>query len=755
MKWYENLLQTNKETSLSVLAAEADQRDSEQIFDFGEHGGTTYRLLKGKNNLWVVASIGGVDVFRLRQGFGGVVTSQPHVSTTSEGYVCEWITSIGAMRLKVSFPKKSDTGIHTRLFLLPATDVRLSSVTRDFFPVHESEGIVHTKQRGLRTGIWLASIVGPEPMTILYVQDFSNLNEFFECTGTSPAGTVGGDIFEAGYLPPITEDSILPKGREIIVSDVHIAFTAALLKDEADLGGRYLDLLAQVYLRIERPDSSYHSWPDKAARTMRDLLISPACSYERGDRRYLMPYVADDTKPPESMVQLTVLVNAIEYDTWAGRKSKFVQRQLEGIAQFYDPDIGTVVRWLPGENFGEQSEENMNHECMDSWYLYHSLFNVSRLATLGHESAKTIFRDSLPFAMRVARRFDYKWPIFFDLKTLDIVRAESAPGAGGENDVAGLYALVMLHAYELFSNEEYLQEAERAAQALQHLGFDIGYQMNSTGFAAEALLRLWKIKGNATYLKLSEMCMANIFDNMWLWRCTYGYASHYRNFFGLFPLHEAPYLAAYEELECQAKFHEYLALGGEIIRPSLRLLMAEYQKYSLDRGWYYYPEALPSDVLAENVRNGRLEPALSIPLEDMQDGRTPSGEVGQEIYGAGLAMVYTARHYTIIPNADLLIFCEYPVGNVSLDLKPDSAILTFTTGGTELGECRLRVIRRNPENDAYSVSLSTAKGAKNSSMMSSLTVEGDDEFLLKGGTRYEMHSFTADKKLKGKSKTSQ
>jgi len=87
----------------------------------------------------------------------------------------------------------------------------------------------------------------------------------------------------------------------------------------------------------------------------------------------------------------------------------------------------------------------------------------------------------------------------------------------------------------------------------------------------------------------------------------------YPTFFGLFPLHDAPYLAAYEELEAQAKFHEYLLLGGDDVRPSLKLLLAEYQKYALDRAWLYYPDALPAGALAPSQRNGSIERSLCVP----------------------------------------------------------------------------------------------------------------------------------------------
>jgi len=243
--------------------------------------------------------------------------------------------------------------------------------------------------------------------------------------------------------------------------------------------------------------------------------------------------VADETKPPESMVQFTVAVNAGEYDRWRNETSALSQGLRENVAEFFNEELGSIVRWLPGEPFSDQqSEDNMSHEAMDSWYLHHALFNVFRIAHEGDAAAKDAFRKSLAYLIRVAHRFDYRWPIFFDLKTLDVIRAEATPGAGGETDVAGLYALVMIHAHEMFGDPTYLEEAEAAAAHLRGFGFHLAYQLNTTGFAAEAALRLWKTTKNAQYLALSETCMANLFDNMWLWRCDYGNARHYRTFGG-------------------------------------------------------------------------------------------------------------------------------------------------------------------------------------------------------------------------------
>ncbi|MBD5635213.1 MAG: hypothetical protein IAI49_12115, partial [Candidatus Eremiobacteraeota bacterium] len=149
----------------------------------------------------------------------------------------------------------------------------------------------------------------------------------------------------------------------------------------------------------------------------------------------------------------------------------------------------------------------------------------------------------------------------------------------------------------------------------------------------------------------------------------------------LFPLRDAPYLAPYEELEAHAKFHEFLALGGDDVRPALKFMLAEYQKYALDRCWYYYPDALPVDVLADKVRNGRIERGLSVPLEDLQDGREKSGQVGQELYGAGLPFVLTSRHYMRLDGTGLVAFCEYPM----FDFTPSGDGGTWRVGGDARG----------------------------------------------------------------------
>jgi hypothetical protein len=735
------------EATLPPLTAgrNADLSSAKLLSDLGQRGGVSYELRAGRENFWVVAAHGRSDIVSLRCGIDAPIEGEPSLTRRDSDLVCDWRTALGAVRLTVTFPEGSDFAIRCTTSFLPARDT-LVPPARDLFGPEGCTGEIHTTQRGLRTGIFYASYKTPVTASVLYLQNFSSLTDLFETTQTSPAASVGGTLAESGFFVPINADCPLPGGREFVISDALLAVVPEFYPAPNEVAGQYFDLLADMYLALELPGVGYHDWPERAAKTMRDLCLSPSCTYERGGHRYIMPYVGDTTKPPESMVQLTVLVNTLEYEDWRGFRSPLSATLLSGIDAFYDPAIGSVVRWLPGEDFGDQSEANMNHEAMDSWYLYHSLFNVSRLATLGNAKARAMLRKSLPFAVRVARRFDYRWPIFFNLKTLAVVRAESAPGKGGERDVAGLYALVMLHAHEMFGEPEYLEEAKRAIAAMDGLGFGIGYQTNTTGFAAEAALRLWLLTKERSYLELSELCLANIFDNMWLWECDYGKARYYPTFFGLFPLHDAPYLAAYEEMETQAKFHDYLALGKSGIRPSIRLLLAEYQKYALGRGWFYYPDALPTDGVAEKSRNGKVERALSIPLEDLQDGSKPSGEVGQELYGSGLPFVYSGRHYTVVAPENCMIFCDYPIYDFAAKKRGNATLAGFYTGGDARGKCQLRVIPIDAEKPVLAHVVT--KRGQSSQLKATMSIEGHATYDCTGDTSYEIR-FTPIRKKRG------
>jgi hypothetical protein len=556
-----------------------------------------------------------------------------------------------------------------------------------------AEGDVQVRQVGTRSGQLYFSLTRPKAGSVLYLQNLSALADYNQDTETSAGDTVGGEWPEIGFaLPPTVKNKPLESGKSYVLSDAFIAFSEAVPPDEPAMVRQYLDMLAAVYLKLPKPATTYKHWPDILQKGLTDLQDSPGCWSQVGGNHYFNAYVCDYATPPEIMVQLAVLLPLLDYVEWNDAQLAMMKKIKAGLPAFYNEKLGTIMRWHPKvADTMKGEEEQKKPMVMDSWYLNHPLLNLSRLALKGDQVAEKLFLDSLDFAIRVARHFDYNWPVFYKMDTLEVVKAETQPGKGGEKDVPGLYAHVMLQAWELTGDRRYLAEAEKAAQRLRGLGFELFYQANNTAFSAGALLRLYKITKKDVYKELSYLCLANIFKNARLWDCNYGYGKNFPSFFALFPLNDAPYTAVYEEQEVFCAFHDYLhhAEGQEIL-PSVRLLIAEYIRFLVERAVYYYPTILPNEMLEEKPKTGELDPNLWIALEDMHDGWEKSGEVGQEVYGAGNAFGILPRHYMQVEGQPFMIYSDYPTyGFAAKKHRP----ATFKLAGDARLSCRLMLVK--------------------------------------------------------------
>ncbi|MDP9046625.1 MAG: hypothetical protein M3N14_00715, partial [Bacteroidota bacterium] len=105
---------------------------------------------------------------------------------------------------------------------------------------------------------------------------------------------------------------------------------------------------------------------------------------------------------------------------------------------------------------------------------------------------------------------------------------------------------------------------------------------------------------------------------------------------------------------------------------------------------FYYPPNLPKEMLSEKVKMGEVDPNLWIAIEDIHDGWEKSGEVGQEVYGAGVAFGIVPRHYHQVPGEDFMIYVDYPSANFSK--KGNSVSLSIK--GDERLTCRLMIINK-------------------------------------------------------------
>jgi hypothetical protein len=605
----------------------------------------------------------------------------------------------------VTFRVSSLMGEYESILQLPAEDnpvLRLTTTLktaapvlfpywpRDIVPLDE-DGEIYVKQVGTRSG-QLFFRQGKSG-SIFYLQNLTALADYNQQTETSAAETVGGEWPEIGFaLPPTVKNKPLETGKSYILNDAFIAFVEEVPKDEPAIVRQFLDHLAAIYLVMPKPDTNYQPWPEILDKGLFDLQDSPGCWSQVDGNHYFNAYVCDYATPPEIMVQLAILLPLLDYVDWNDSQLDVMKKIKKGLPAFYEEKYGTIMRWHPKAADSLQGDEEQKQPLvMDAWYLHHPLLNLSRLALKGDEMARTLFLDSLEFSIKVAHHFKYEWPVFYKIDTLEVVKAETQPGMGGEKDVPGLYAHVMLQAWELTKEKRYLDEAETAAKKLRGLGFSLLYQANNTAFAAGALLRLSKITGNKEYKELSYLCLANIFKNVRLWDCNYGYGKSFPSFFTLFPLSDAPYSAVYEEQEVFCAFHDYLrhAQDQEIL-PSARLLIAEYVRFLVDRAVYYYPPMLPKEMLKEKAKTGEVDPNLWIALEDLHDGWEQSGEVGQEVYGAGNAFGILPRHYMQVEGQPFMIYTDYPTYGFSPKKKQPAK---FKLAGDARLSCRLLLVK--------------------------------------------------------------
>ncbi|OCX53997.1 hypothetical protein BEL04_06900 [Mucilaginibacter sp. PPCGB 2223] len=612
---------------------------------------------------------------------------------------------------------------------------------RDIVPLGASssdvlaEGEVKVSQVGARSGQLYFNLTRPRAGSVLYLQNLTALADYNQDTETSAGGTVGGEWPEIGFaLPPTLKNKSLKANKVYTLSDAIIAFSEEVPADEPAMVQQYLDLLAAIYLKLSTPATTYKHWPDILQKGLDDLQKSPGCWSQVSGNHYFNAYVCDYKTPPEIMVQLAVLLPLTDYTAWSGTQLEMIDKIKAGLPAFYNEELGTIMRWHPKmADTMEGEEEHKKPLVMDSWYLQHPLLNLSRLALKGDKIGKKLFLDSLEFAIKVARHFDYAWPVFYNMDTLEVVKAETQPGKGGEKDVPGLYAHVMLQAWELTGERRYLTEAEKAAQRLHRLGFELFYQANNTSFSAGALLRLYRITKKEIYKDLSYLCLANVFKNVKLWDCNYGYGKNFPSFFALFPLNDAPYTAVYEEQEVFCAFHDYLHHArGQDILPSVRLLLSEYIRFLIDRAVYYYPTMLPKELLSEKVKTGEVDPNLWIALEDLHDGWEKSGEVGQEVYGAGNAFGIVPRHYMRVVGQPFMIYTDYPTYGFSSTKQRQAE---FRLAGDGRLAARVMLVKTGKEKiPAFEI---RARGQQES-LKGRQTKEGHLEFTVPGDSEIQI-----------------
>ena len=661
----------------------------------------TYQFYNTGDSLWIVALLPDNGKIAFRAAFAMNSCFEVVNIFDDQTIVIQLNSKLGSYEVHVDFPDKETPILHYTTTFKANMPLIIPFWPRDIIPltqtgsVENTAGKIHMEQFGSRSGLLFASITKPTTGSFFYFQNLTSLSEYCEVTQTESKSTVGGNWPEIGFQLPTTDKQPIPAGKAFILSDAYVILETDIFEETTSICEHFLNNLVKIYKVLEQPRIEYHNWPEIAQKVVADLTNNKGAWTQKNGIPYLSAYLCDYETPPESMVQLAVLTPFKEYEKWSAEKQPVCDDLIKGLPAFYDPKIKCINRWLPSMvDKLDKSEEQKKEMVMDSWYLHHPLMNLARLALHGDKTSEKLLLDSIDYVIKVAHHFKYEWPVFYNMETLEIIKQETAPGAGGENDVPGSYAHLMLLVFKLTKEKHYLNEAEKAAKKLTDLGLNILYQANNTAFAAGALLELYKITNKKLYLDLSYTCLTGLFKNIQLYDCRYGYGKNYTNFFSIFPLNDAPYTAAYEELEVYAALSEYMIQAKDVeILPALKTLLPEFIKYAVGRIAYYYPTMLPKEMLSEEVKTGEIQADLWVPLEDLYNGWEKSGQVGQEVYGSGMPFGVVPRQYIKIED-DFLVFVDYPV----IQQTKRGKSLTIHMQGDKDMCCNLKILKLGDRN---------------------------------------------------------
>ena len=661
-------------------------------------GALDIEICAGPDSLWAVIR---------RDGSGGLALRAAYVAGPFE---CAAVTPASGEAVRVEI--KSALGVHLVSFFdhtealermrvtvrfTPAAPLLIPFMPRDVYPLGRNDdpldamGTVEAAQRGLNAGILYFRIDEPAFGNVLYFQNLTAMNAYYQTTDTIPSGAVGGEWPELGWLLPTPPHSGTPPtnpiaaGEDVILSDAILVFRHDAPPHERESARQFLQMLGEAYKLLDLPRTEYRDWIDRATRTLRDLNEVPEATIEHYGHRYIHPYTAAEY--PDTMVQMSLIAAIHAWGKWCGAPHPLEDAFKAGLNKFDDPKLKTLRRYLP--NVGKDKQA----DAVDSWYLYHPMLNLGILALDGDEAARVLLMKSIDYGIRAARHFQYKWPIQYDVTDFSVIVDVAGADSRGQTDVGGVYAWVMLQAFELTDDKKYLDEARAAIDAAIGLRFNVNYQANLTAWGAAACMRLWRITNRQVYLEQSYVYLGSFFHNCEIWESEIKLARHYHNFLGATCLQDAPYMAIYECFDSFAAFEHYLDDSGPDLEPAARMLIADYCKYALDRAWFYYPDALPKEAISPKQRasNGHVDRKLCFPLEDLYADGQPAGQVGQEIYGAGAAFVFATRAFHHFEGAPFNLYCDHFVR--AMERSGDRS-LTITLDGGETCFAGLSLVRR-------------------------------------------------------------
>ncbi|MGC8935295.1 MAG: hypothetical protein ACP5LN_09085 [Thermoproteota archaeon] len=536
--------------------------------------------------------------------------------------------------------------------------------------------------------------------TVLYFQNFTSLNKYYEITKTDAAYTVDvpypwisyyptrridfdhgsfNYILKFGYRIPVSEERI-PQDEEFTIIDSYLYLNPTKPKNNVECCKLFVKMFSEIYDEIDKPETEYIEWANEVVPKEIENLLDPDNWVTINGKQYLKSYVKDSRNSSAELITLLdVLVPLKKYFKKFNRGLELVERLEKGLPDFYKPELGTILQSL--HRAQKIDEEKV---VMDAWYFLCPVLWAGHVAEEGNLEAKDMILRSSHAIVKLGHAVSYEFPQFLDIfngKYHDVLGTEREVY---EYDVTGVYAYLMLQYYSLTGDEAYIEEAKKAMDKVAKRSFEYAYEMTATPEGAAAALWLYQLTNDEKYVDLSFIPLASILRHSVFFECKYGYGKYYKTFFLTMAMPES-YVAACEEGKVFRYMLEYLKRGEECLPSFAKKLVAELLKY---KSQYTMPPNYPKEMIADEPANGKLVPSWYIPFEDLMFGWKKSGQVGQEIYGAGFPIEIANGLYQVFKDGELVLYTEYPIVFSSEENKK----IVFRTTGVKEYSFKARII---------------------------------------------------------------
>jgi len=437
-----------------------------------------------------------------------------------------------------------------------------------------------------------------------------NLPRFLvsRCSTISQIERDGTQRLGVGMIADQATGNLLPEGD--------VRFTCYLLQrplnrlvTEQEAVDRWMSALLPLFEEKLAWPACATTWKDFAAATVGDLQEKSATRVEVNGHAGLRAYVKDSSqiwKQPADNFELMTVADVL----WPS----LLYLRLHP-SPSYEVECNELLATLP--SFYHADTESISNDFVrspneraDSWYPFeNSLVKYPAIGTLaGSKEVTDDFLHTFQTAQKMARQYNYLFPIYYQVSTL---RAE---GAGTNYAIGGLYAWAAILAHRLTGEEHFREEARHAIQVLYTVPAErLFHEPQELAYGALAAAELG-MADEAKYLLYEEL-------RMFYWYSDASQKSH--DIRGMVQAAASILYPAFKE-----NVEAILPWTGVMKRGIVFEGLLRFMDQQRRNNFYFF----------ENCSgNRKVGPSAFIPFENLGTlelaGMT--GNVGKEIYGAG------------------------------------------------------------------------------------------------------------------------